>query len=223
MKNSRVFDLLGPIMVGPSSSHTAGAVRLGLMAGKILATEIRKARILLHGSFAQTGKGHGTHLALIAGLLGMYPDDERIKIASQLAESYGVIINFENIDLGQVHPNSVKFELTGANGQKSTIIGSSLGGGKVIITEVDGFRVKFTGEYSTLIAVYPDYPGMIAEITTQVASAGVNIAQMKVSREGRGRKALTVIEADEVIKDIVVQHIKGLPKIEKVMYLEQMN
>lgn len=222
MKNSRVFDLLGPIMVGPSSSHTAGAVRLGLMAGKILGTETKEAQISLHGSFAQTGKGHGTHLALIAGLLGMHPDDERIKVALQLAERYGVVISFDNRDLGRVHPNSVKFELVGTNGQKATIVGSSLGGGKVIITEVNGFQVKFTGEYSTLIVVYADYPGMIAEITTQLALAGLNIAQMKVSREGRGRKALTVIEADEVIKGLVIEQIKGLPKIERVMYLEQL-
>lgn len=223
MKNSRVFDLLGPIMVGPSSSHTAGAVRLGLMAGKILAVDTKNARILLHGSFAQTGKGHGTHLALVAGLLGMYPDDERIKDAMQLAKGYGLDISFENADLGQVHPNSVKFELTGTNNQRATIVGSSLGGGKVTITEVNEFRVKFTGEYFTLIVVYTDYPGMIAEITTKVASAGINIAQMKVSREGRGRRALTVIEADEVISNLLIEQIKELPKIESVMYLGQLN
>ncbi len=223
MKNSRVFDLLGPIMVGPSSSHTAGAVRLGLMAGKILAMDTKNARILLHGSFAQTGKGHGTHLALVAGLLGMYPDDERIKDAIQLAEGYGLDISFENADLGQVHPNSVKFELTGTNNQRATIVGSSLGGGKVTITEVNEFKVKFTGEYFTLIVVYTDYPGMIAEITTKVASAGINIAQMKVSREGRGRRALTVIEADEVISNLLIEQIKELPKIESVMYLGQLN
>ncbi len=223
MKNSRVFDLLGPIMVGPSSSHTAGAVRLGLMAGKILATKIREARILLHGSFAQTGKGHGTHLALVAGLLGMNPDDEQIKNALQLAEGYGLNISFEEVDLGQVHPNSVKFELIDIDNRTATIVGSSLGGGKVTINEVNEFQVQFTGEYFTLIVVYTDYPGMIAEITTKVASAGVNIAQMKVSREGRGQKALTVIETDEVISDYLIEQIKELPKIERVMYLGQLN
>lgn len=223
MKNSRVFDLLGPIMVGPSSSHTAGAVRLGLMASKILVTEIKDARILLHGSFAQTGKGHGTHLALVAGLLGMNPDDERIKGALQLAERYGLNISFEDVDLGQVHPNTVKFELTSTDNQRATIVGSSLGGGKVTIKEVNGFQVQFTGEYFTLIVVYADYPGMIAEITSEVASAGINIAQMKVSREGRGRKALTVIEADEVINNFLIEKIKELPKVERVMYLGQLN
>lgn len=210
-------------MVGPSSSHTAGAVRLGLMAGKILGSDIKKAQISLHGSFAQTGKGHGTHLALAAGLLGMHPDDENIRIASELAKRYGMIITFEDADLGEVHPNSVKFDLTGNKGQKAVILGSSVGGGKVVITEVDGFQVQFTGDYSTLIVLYADHPGMIAEITTQVALAGINIAQMKVSREGRGRQALTVIEADEVIDDVLIDKIKELPKIQRVMYLEQLN
>lgn len=223
MKNSRVFDMLGPIMVGPSSSHTAGAVRLGLMAGKILGTKVKTAQILLHGSFAQTGKGHGTHLALTAGLLGMRPDDEQIRIASELAQKEGMIISLENADLGEVHPNSVKFILIGNDGSKAIVLGSSIGGGKVVITEVNEFQVQFTGDYSTLIALYADYPGMIAEITAQVASAGVNIAQMKVSREGRGRQALTVIEVDAVISKEVIEKIKGLPKIEKVMYLEQLD
>lgn len=223
MKNSRVFDLLGPIMVGPSSSHTAGAVRLGLMAGKILGTRIESVNILLHGSFAQTGKGHGTHLALTAGLLGMHPDDERIKIASELAEKDGMKTKFENADLGDVHPNTVRFNLRGVNGRKAAITGSSLGGGKVMITEIDGFEVQFTGDYSTLIVVYPDHPGMIAEITTQVSSAGVNIAQMKVSREGRGKKALAIIEADETIHDSVIEKIEGLSKIERIIYLPRLN
>ena len=223
MKNSRVFDLLGPIMVGPSSSHTAGAVRLGLMAGKILGARIMSADILLHGSFAETGKGHGTHLALTAGLLGMHPDDERIRIAFELADIDGMKIRFENTDLGDVHPNTVKFQLAGDNNHQAVITGSSLGGGKVMITDIDGFQVQFTGGYSTLIVVYPDHPGMIADITTKVASVGVNIAQMKVSREGRGKKALAIIEADEVLDSSVIKQIEKLSKIERIMYLPQLN
>jgi L-serine dehydratase len=215
-----VFDMLGPIMVGPSSSHTAGAVRLGLMAGKILGTKIIEARIYLHGSFAETGKGHGTHLALTAGLLGMQPDDERIRLASKLAEEAGLRIQFEKRNLGEVHPNSVRFYLTGPGGEKAETTGCSVGGGRILITEINEFSVEFMGEYPTLVLLYADSPGMVAEITKVLAAAGVNIAQMKVSREGRGRTALAVIETDEKIREEVIEKIRKLPKIDRVMFIE---
>lgn len=220
MKTASVFDILGPIMVGPSSSHTAGAVRLGLMARKILGTEVQEARILLHGSFAETGKGHGTHLALTAGLLGMQPDDERIKLASEIAEKSGMRIRFEDGNLGDVHPNSVRFYLSGPKGEKAQTTGSSIGGGKIVITEVNDFPVEFTGEYPAFIVLYADYPGMVAEITTLLAATGINIAQMKVSREGKGRRALAVIETDEKIWKEVIGKIGKLPMIEQVMLID---
>lgn len=220
MKTSGIFDILGPVMVGPSSSHTAGAVRLGLMAGKILGAKVRQAQIYLHGSFAETGKGHGTHLALTAGLLGLQPDDENIKIAPQIAAEAGIRITFSAANLGDVHPNSVKFSLCGDNGQCAEITGASIGGGRIIITEVNEFRVELTGEYPALVLMYADYPGMIAEITTILAQVNINIAQMRVSREGKGQRALAVIETDERIKDEVVHRIGKLPKIERVMFIE---
>lgn len=214
-----VFDMLGPIMVGPSSSHTAGAVRLGLMAGKILGNNVSEARILLHGSFAETGKGHGTHLALIAGLMGMQPDDERIRTAPKVAEESGLIVNFENTNLGEAHPNSVQFHLKGKGGERARITGCSVGGGRILVTEVNEFPVEFTGEYPTLVIQYADSPGMVAEITKILAGARINIAQMKVSREGKGKKALAVIETDESIKAEVLGEIDNLVKIDRVMFI----
>jgi L-serine dehydratase len=221
--NTGVFDMLGPIMVGPSSSHTAGAVRLGLMARKILGTEVSGAKILLHGSFAETGKGHGTHLALTAGLLGMQPDDERIRLAPEIAATVHMAVQFENTQLGDVHPNSVKFLLTGTQGEKAQVMGCSIGGGRIVVTEVNAFAVEFTGEYPTLILQYLDSPGMVAEITKILAAAGINIAQMRVSREGKGRKALAIIETDEKIREGVLKRIRGLPKIDRVMFIEPLN
>lgn len=218
-----VFDMLGPIMVGPSSSHTAGAVRLGLMAGKILGNNVSEARILLHGSFAETGKGHGTNLALIAGLMGMQPDDERIRMAPKLAEESGLTVTFENTNLGEVHPNSVQFHLKGIGGERARITGCSIGGGRILITGVNEFSVEFMGEYPTLVLQYADSPGMIAEITKILAGARINIAQMRVSREGKGRRALAVIETDERIKSEVLGEIRKLAKIDRVMFIEPLN
>jgi len=210
-------------MVGPSSSHTAGAVRLGLMARKILGTDIEKARILLHGSFAETGKGHGTHLALIAGLLEMLPDDERIRFADKIALQQGMEVQFENAYLGEVHPNSVEFILTGANGDQARVRGCSIGGGRILIKEINGFPVECSGEYPTLVLQYADSPGMIAEITSIMASDGINIAQMRVSREGRGRRALAIIETDESLRNELVEKIRCLAKMERVMFIEALN
>lgn len=223
MKTGSVFDMLGPIMVGPSSSHTAGAVRLGLMAGKILGANLKEARILLHGSFAETGKGHGTHLALTAGLLGMQPDDTRIRLATRIAEEAKVAVTFENTNLGEVHPNTVRFFLSGEGGSKVRVTGSSIGGGRIIITEVDEFTVEFMGEYPTLVLLYPDSPGMVAEITKVLAQTGINIAQMRVSREGRGKRALAVIETDQKIEREAIGKIQGIPRVERVMFIEPLN
>lgn len=223
MAESFVFDLLGPVMVGPSSSHTAGAARLGLMARKILGGEVREARIVLHGSFAETGKGHGTHLALAAGIMGMQPDDERIRRALQIAEERGIKVQFENGDLGDKHPNSAKISLTGENEKEAEMVGSSIGGGMIIVSEINKFPVEFNGEYPTIVCLYADYPGMIAEITALLAKDSINIAKMKVSREGRGKRALTVIESDHSVPMNVLENIKKLPKVEEVIFIEPMN
>lgn len=194
-----MFDIAGPIMVGPSSSHTAGAVRLGAMARIILGEPPTAAEIRLHGSFAQTYRGHGTDKAIIGGLLGFAPDDERIKTALALAADAGLKYSFTTVDLPDAHPNTAVLVLTGASGQTRQITGASVGGGNILITGIDGYPVRITGQYHTLITIHDDKPGVIAVVTRELAQAGVNIAFMQVSRSERGAEALMVIEADEPI------------------------
>lgn len=220
MGKSTVFDLIGPVMVGPSSSHTAGAVRLASMALKILGTEPRTAEIALHGSFAETGKGHGTHLALIAGILGMHTDDERIPQAEQLALQKGIKIYFKTENLGEVHPNTVKFRLTGQDGRVVEVMGSSIGGGRIKIQEINEFQVEVMGDYNTLVIQQQDLPGVVAQITSLLANARINIAQMRVSREKKGAQALTIVETDQGIKPETLDLMRKLPAVYHVMAIE---
>lgn len=220
MGRSHVFDLLGPIMVGPSSSHTAGAVRLGAMARKILGEEPVEGTISLHGSFAKTGKGHGTNLALIAGLLGMATDDERIPEAIKMAQDLGLNFSFQIADLGDVHPNTVKFELLGRTGRHARIVGSSIGGGTIVIREINDFQVEIRGDYPTLVVRHQDHPGLVAQVTLLLATAQTNIARMLVSREKRGAQALMILETDEKIDDAVLVLMRRLPKIYQVLAIE---
>jgi len=217
---SNVFDLLGPIMVGPSSSHTAGAVRLGLMARKILNGNLRHAKMILHGSFAKTGKGHGTPLALTAGLLGMKPDDERIREAINLAKEQGIDVEFIEGDLGEVHANTVKFELEDDSGHQVVIVGSSVGGGRIIVRQVNAFEVEIMGDYPTLIVLQRDLPGVVAHVAKVLAEAGINIAQMKVAREKKGAFALMVLETDEPLAQTILTQLLELSAIQDVMILD---
>ncbi|AFM42551.1 L-serine ammonia-lyase [Desulfosporosinus acidiphilus SJ4] len=219
MSKSNVFDLLGPIMVGPSSSHTAGAVRLGTMARKILGEEPLEGVITLHGSFAQTGKGHGTNLALIAGLLGMSPDDERIPEAPKLAQEQGLKIRFETDDLGDVHPNTVKFNLTGSMGTIQ-VVGSSIGGGAILIRQINNFMVDINGDYPTLVILHQDLPGVVAQVTLLLATAQINIATMRVSREKKGAQALMVLETDQKIDEAVLGLTRRLPSVKQALAIE---
>jgi L-serine dehydratase len=194
-----VFDIIGPIMVGPSSSHTAGAVRLGLAGRVIMGGQPSRAALTLHGSFAQTYRGHGTDVALVAGILGMRPDDERIPDSFRIAREQGMEFSFSCADLGDVHPNSVLMELAGPNSSHTAVAGSSVGGGNILITRIDGFDVDFTGTSHALIVSYRDQPGVIAKITSILATEDVNIAAMRVSREGRHARALAIIELDQPV------------------------
>ncbi|HEY8909221.1 MAG TPA: L-serine ammonia-lyase, iron-sulfur-dependent subunit beta [Desulfosporosinus sp.] len=217
MGKSNVFDLLGPIMVGPSSSHTAGAVRLGAMARKILGEEPIQGTVLLHGSFAKTGKGHGTDLALVAGLLGMAPDDERIPMAPLLAKERGLNLSFQIADLGDVHPNTVKFALLGKHGGHVDVVGSSIGGGSIVIREINNFQVEIRGDYPTLVILHQDLAGVIAQVTLLLATAQINIARMRVSREKRGARALMILETDQMIDQAGLDLIRELPRIYHVL------
>jgi L-serine dehydratase len=203
-----VFDIIGPRMVGPSSSHTAGALRLGLLARGVLGRTPERARVGLHGSFATTYRGHGTDRAVAAGLLGMAPDDPRIPGSLAVARDEGLELTFEPADLGpDAHPASLAFDLEAA-GETATMVGASVGGGSVRVTEVNGRAVELTGEYDTLIVLARDIPGTTAAITRLLAEEGVNLAFLEVSREKRGREATMLIQADHAIADGVVESIQ---------------
>ncbi|NTW28281.1 MAG: L-serine ammonia-lyase, iron-sulfur-dependent, subunit beta [Coriobacteriia bacterium] len=211
-----VFDIVGPVMIGPSSSHTAGACRLGELARAIFGPTPTRARILLHGSFASTGPGHGTDLALVAGLLGMRPDDPRIPCSFDVAHEAGMVFEFVTVDLGDAHPNTAVFELEDANGRRMTVRGSSLGGGDVVVTEIDSFEVEATGEMPLLVVGHVDRPGEIAAVSRILADSGVNVASMQVSRERRGAGALMLIETDVIVDDASAARIAEQPGITSV-------
>lgn len=202
-----VFDIIGPVMVGPSSSHTAGAVRLGRLARAVLGETPVHADIGLHGSFASTGTGHGTNLALVAGLLGFAPDDPDIKDALVLAADAGLEVSFHTVKLGQAHPNTALFVLTAADGRKVELQGSSLGGGDVLLSRIDTYDVEVTGELPLLLVFHVDRPGEVAAVTSVLAEEGVNIARMQVSRERRGANALMLIETDAGVDPISLERI----------------
>jgi len=204
-----VFDVIGPVMIGPSSSHTAGAVRLGRLARAVFGEQPASARITLHGSFASTGRGHGTDLALIAGLLGLAPDDERIRTADAEARAAGMDVVFAEADLGEVHPNTARIELSSADGRTVTVQGSSIGGADVVLTAIDTFDVTITGELPVLVVEHQDQPGVIASVSAVLAEYGVNIAGMEVSREKRGARALMVMETDHSVHDDALAAVAG--------------
>ena len=204
-----LFDILGPVMVGPSSSHTAGACRLGLMARGILGASPARARIALHGSFAATGEGHGTHRAIVGGLLGFTPDDLRLRRAFEEAERAGLEYAFEEVDLGDdAHPNSAVLDVErGEN--RVEVQGASIGGGRIEVTGIDGFHVALEGDYNTLVVLARDEPGTIARIAGLFAERGVNLATMRVDRTGRRKDALMTIEVDERISDDVLAELRA--------------
>lgn len=207
-------------MIGPSSSHTAGAVRLGALARAVFGGMPSNARIGLHGSFATTGSGHGTDIALVAGLLGMKPDDGRIPDSLKIAEECGLQVQFDTVDLGQAHPNTARFQLDAPDRPSMSIVGSSLGGGAVVVTQIDGFEVEISGELPMLVVEHLDRPGAIAAVTAVIAQGSVNIASMNVSREQRGARALMLIATDVPVSDEVAERISGEPSVTSVRRVE---
>ena len=219
-----LFDVLGPVMIGPSSSHTAGAVRLGRLARLVLGEKAAHAMIGLHGSFAQTHKGHGPDVALVAGLLDWNPDDARIPDSFRYAKEAGLDFSFQLIDLGeQAHPNTARLELTGLSGQRSCVTGCSIGGGRVQITDIDGFALEMGGELPTLLVVHPDRPGAISQVTTVLFEHNVNIAAMRVSRQQKGSTALMVLETDQPINDNVLHALSALSLVDAVRRIDPLS
>ena len=215
-----IFDIMGPIMVGPSSSHTAGAARIGYLTRKLLGDEPRRAELLLHGSFAATGAGHGTDRALVAGLLGMRPDDARLPRAFELARAAGMEVSLGRTVLRGAHPNSELLKVEDASGRRLEVTASSLGGGRVQVCAIDGLEARFTGEMPTLIIRNQDRPGMVAEVSGVLSRRKVNIAAMQLYRNMRGGLAVMVIESDQPIWAAAAEELRACPGIEQVTYLD---
>jgi L-serine dehydratase len=213
-----IFDIVGPVMVGPSSSHTAGAVKIGYVSRKLMAEPVKKAEIKLYGSFLATGKGHGTDKALVAGLLGMKPDDIRIPQALEIAKQSGMEVTFGVSTLKKAHPNSAELILTGVNGRNLAIVGESLGGSLINIAKIDGLSANFSGEQPTLIVHNLDQPGHIAEVTSMLSHKSVNIATMQLYRSSRGGDAVMILELDQEIPKESVKWLEHLEGVKKVTY-----
>ena len=216
-----IFDMMGPVMVGPSSSHTAGAARIGNMGRTLLGEEVARADIGLYGSFAETGFGHGTDRALLAGLLGMKPDDLRIPNAYEEANRAGMAYSFRTVELRDAHPNTALLELTGKSGKKLTLQAASIGGGAIVVNKIDGIDVNFTGDFNTLIVRNQDESDSVAAITSILSQVHINVANMSVNRHRRGGDALMVIETDQHIKPRQVEFLSELPGILSVTYYDK--
>lgn len=218
-----LLDIIGPIMVGPSSSHTAGACRLGLLARGLVGGTPERALIELHGSFARTGEGHGTDKAIAGGLMGFRPDDERLRDALDIMEREGLAYTFEKTKLGEeseTHPNTVRISLE--RGDRSTVMtGSSLGAGRVLVTEIDGYPVEVHGNYHTIVLVAEDIKGSIARIAGLLADDGVNIANLRLTRKERGGDAFMVIEVDDAPDEKVRDDIRALTWVKWSYRLEK--
>ncbi len=212
-----IFDVIGPVMVGPSSSHTAGAARLGKMARYILNDVPKKVEMTLFGSFAKTYKGHGTDKALVTGLLGFAADDERIPKALDIAEQRAVSFSFLTSPLDMGHPNVVTFNLWGEMGRHVIVTGRSLGGGRIMITSIDQVEVEITGETYTLLTIHSDKPGVIARVTDILGKKGINISGMRVFRKEKHVRAVMIIETDSIVEEESLCTIQSANGIEEVM------
>jgi L-serine dehydratase len=218
-----LLDIIGPVMVGPSSSHTAGACRLGLLARCLVGGTPQRARIELHGSFARTGEGHGTDKAIAGGLMGFRPDDERLRTALDIAEREGLDYAFEKTTIAaDAHPNTVRITLE-CGDRRAVMTGSSLGAGRVLVTEIDGFPVEVSGSYHTIVLVAEDVRGSVARIAAVLAEHELNIATLRLTRKKRGGDAFMVIEVDDAPAERVRDEIRGLPWVRWAFRLDKVS
>jgi L-serine dehydratase len=218
-----LLDIIGPVMVGPSSSHTAGACRLGLLARCLVGGTPQKARLELHGSFARTGEGHGTDKALAGGLMGFRPDDERLRDALDIAEREGLQFKFEKTTITEdSHPNTVRITLE-LGDRTAQMTGSSLGAGRVLVTEIDGYPVEVTGNYHTIVLVAEDVKGSVARIATILSEHGLNIATLRLTRKARGGDAFMVIEIDDAPGTDVGAELRDLPWVSWAFRLDKVS
>lgn len=216
-----IFDILGPVMVGPSSSHTAGAVRIGRMARTLLGGRPVEAKIGLHGSFAETGEGHGTDRALVAGLLGMHPDNLEIPRSFELAEEAHLKFSFYTVQLRDAHPNTALLDIVSEDGKHLQMQAASTGGGRIRVDGINGVDVSFTGIFNTLVIQHRDIAGELADVARELSNAKINIANMSLCRSRRGGDALMVIETDQKVPPVVRQLIGELPGVKGLTYYEK--
>jgi len=218
-----LLDIIGPVMVGPSSSHTAGACRIGLLARGLVGGTPDRAKIELHGSFARTGEGHGTDKAIVAGLMGFRPDDDRIRTALEIADREGLDFAFEKTTLDEdAHPNSVRITIERGD-RRAVMTGSSLGAGRVMVTQIDGYPVEVSGNYHTIVLIAEDMRGSIARIASLLADDGLNIATLRLTRQRRGGDAFMVIELDDYPDESVRDHIRALPWVRWAFRLDKVS
>jgi L-serine dehydratase len=218
-----LFDILGPKMVGPSSSHTAGACRLGYVVRAILGADPERAVVDLHGSFAMTGEGHGTRRAIVGGLLGFLPDDVRLRQSIELARVAGLEVEFREADLGEdAHPNTARIEVW-RDVDDIEVTGSSIGGGRIRVTEIDGFPVNLSGTLPTIVVLADDVPGTVSKITGLIAERGMNLATIRVDRTGRGEKALMTIETDQEIPDDLFRNLHDRSWVHWIRNVHRLN
>lgn len=216
-----VFDVLGPNMIGPSSSHTAGAAVIAFLAHKMITPPLKKVDFTLYGSFAKTYHGHGTDRALLGGMMGFNTDDIRIRNSFQIAAERGLAYSFTPCESEtDIHPNTVDIRMENARGQVMTVRGESLGGGKVRISRINGVPVDFTGDYSTVIVVQQDKPGVVAHITKVLSDSNVNIAFMRLFRESKGNTAYTIVESDGRFPEGIAEPLRNNPNVHDVMIVE---
>ena len=221
MKKSTLFDIISPIMIGPSSSHTAGAVRLGLLAKNIYKLQPNKVVFTLYNSYAHTDKGHGTEKGLLAGVLGLSVDDRRIKdiFNSELAKQ--IEYEFEYADNFKRHPNAVDIEFSGDINM--TVSGDSVGAGEIAIRKINDFNVKLTGKYNTILIVYKDMPGMISQVTSLLQYHNINIASLNCDRNAKGQQASMIISIDGNIDSDIIDTIEEIPEVYFVSYIEKLD
>lgn len=212
-----IFDIIGPIMIGPSSSHTAGAARLGKMAHCIFRGVPSCVELTLYGSFAKTYKGHGTDKALLAGLLGFQEDDARIRVADELAKRDNMDYEFIESPLEVDHPNVVKFDMYDTGHRHMTVVGRSLGGGRIMITQVDGVDMEITGDEFTVVVFHEDRPGVISLVTQVLGESNINIAGMRVFRKAKHKDAVMVISTDSIVDAELVDNMRKCPGVRDLM------
>lgn len=215
-----IFDILGPVMVGPSSSHTAGAARIGLIARQLFGRQPEKVRVYLHGSFAATGKGHGTDKALIGGLLGMKPDDMRIPHSFDVAKEEGMEFVIQAKDIKEAHPNTAQIYMEAEGVQPMWMQAHSIGGGRIKVCKLDGIDVNFSGESNTLIIRNVDEPGRIMDVSVVLTETEINIATMQVFRDKKGGAAVMVVETDAVVPAEAIEKLEDKPGIIRVKFLK---